>query len=290
MRALAIMLMTLLSACSPVGMLNALAPTDGVTITPDIVYGQAERQLLDVYTPKQAPAPVIVFLYGGGWRSGDKAMYGFVASALAARGYVTVVPDYRLYPTVRFPAFIRDAARAVQWTRREIARFGGDPCRIVLMGHSAGAYIAAMLALDRQWLAEQDGDADRDLAGVVGLSGPYDFLPLRDPALQAIFAPAGNLRDSQPISFVRGDAPPMLLAHGDFDSVVWPRNTTRLAEAIRRQGGQVETRLYPGVGHAALVGAMAGPLRWLAPVMSDVDAFVAARPATCPTDPAGAAA
>lgn len=283
MRLVAIMLTGLLSACSPVSVLNALAPRDGVTITPDLSYGQADRQMLDVYTPAEGPAPVVVFLYGGGWRSGDKAMYRFVASALAAHGYVTVVPDYRVYPAAVFPDFLRDAARAVAWTKREISRYGGDPCRIVLMGHSAGAYIVAMLALDRQWLTAQAIDPDLDLAGVIGLSGPYDFLPLSDPALQAIFAPAGDLRTSQPISFVRGDAAPMLLAHGRTDSVVWPLNTIRLADALRAHGGRVKRRLYSGLGHAATLGAIAAPLRWLAPVMADVDAFVGDSTGTCGT-------
>lgn len=280
----AILLMGLLAGCSPVGVLNALAPTDGVSVTRDLAYGDAPRQSLDVYAPVEGRSPVIVFLYGGGWRSGDKAMYRFVASALAARGYVTVVPDYRVYPEALYPDFLRDAAQAVAWTKREIGRFGGDPCRITLMGHSAGAYIAVMLGLDRRWLREQAVDPDRDIAAVVGLSGPYDFLPLRDPELQAIFAPSGDLRTSQPIAYARGDAPPMLLAHGRIDRVVWPLNTIRLAEAVRAQGGRVEERIYPVLGHAPMVGALAGPLRWMAPVMADVDAFVAGGAHTCSAD------
>ncbi len=280
----AIMLMGMLAGCSPVGVLNALAPTDGVTVTVDVPYGAEPRQSLDVYAPAEGRSPVIVFLYGGGWRSGDKAMYRFVASALAARGYATIVPDYRVYPTALYPDFLRDAAQAVAWTRREIGRYGGDPCRITLMGHSAGAYIAVMLGLDRRWLAEYAVDPDRDIAGIVGLSGPYDFLPLRDPELQTIFAPSGDLRTSQPIAYARGDAPPMLLAHGRIDRVVWPLNTIRLAAALRAQGGRVEERIYPALGHAPMVGALAGPLRWLAPVMADVDAFVGGETRACSAD------
>ena len=280
-----VILTGLLSACSPVSVLNALAPRDGITVTQDVAYDTGPRRALDVYSTGQSSAPVVVFFYGGGWRSGDKAAYHFVGSALAERGYVAVVPDYRVYPEALFPDFLRDGAQAVAWTKREIARYGGDPCRIVLMGHSAGAYIATMLALDQQWMTEQGMNPDRDLAGVVGLSGPYDFLPLRDPELGVIFAPAGDLQTSQPITFARGDAAPMLLAHGRVDSVVWSRNTTRLAAAVRALGGQAEERLYPGLGHAPLIGAIASPLRWLAPVMSDVDAFVGAKTAPCSTNP-----
>jgi acetyl esterase/lipase len=216
----------------------------------------------------------VVFIYGGGWKDGDKAMYRFVAAALAARGFLTVVPDYRLYPQVRFPAFLQDNAAAVAWTKAQIACYGGDPDRIFLMGHSAGAYNVAMLTLDKQWLRADGLDPDRDIAGMVGLAGPYDFLPLNDPELEDIFAPAGDLRLSQPITFARGDAPPMFLAAGTSDTTVLPRNTINLAAAIHRHGGRVEEKLYAGISHPMIVGVIAGPLRWIAPVMRDVTAFL----------------
>jgi acetyl esterase/lipase len=187
---------------------------------------------------------------------------------------VTVVPDYRLFPAARFPAFLRDNAAAVAWTKANIARYGGDPRRIFLMGHSAGAYNAVMLTLDRQWFGAEGLDPDRDITGTAGLAGPYDFLPLRDTDHQAIFAPAGDLRLSQPITFARGDAPPLLLATGSADTMVLPRNTQRLAAAIRRDGGAVEERVYPGVNHTRIIGAMAGVVRWLAPSMADVTGFL----------------
>ncbi|MFL5255839.1 MAG: alpha/beta hydrolase, partial [Rhodopila sp.] len=232
-------LTTLLTACSPVTVLNAMAPTAGLTITQAVAYGVGPRHRLDIYAPAQPDAPVVVFLYGGGWTDGDRALYRFLGAALAAHGYLTVIPDYRVYPEIRFPAFIQDAAAAVAWTTANIARYGGDPRRIVLMGHSAGAQIAAMLTLDKQWLGAEGLDLDRDLIGMIGLSGPYDFLPLNDPQLKAIFAPAGELRLTQPIAFARGDAPPMFLATGASDDTVWPHNTLNLAAAVRKDGGQV---------------------------------------------------
>ncbi len=233
-----------------------------------------------MYAPAMhTPAPVVVFIYGGGWKNGDKSQYRFVAASLAARGFLTVVPDYRLYPAVRFPAFLEDNAAAVAWTKANIARYGGDPKRIFLMGHSAGAYNVAMLTLDKQWLGADGLDPDHDLIGMIGLAGPYDFLPLHDPELETIFAPAGDLRLTQPITFARGTAPPMFLAAGTTDQTVRPRNTEHLVAAIRRDGGQVEQRLYQGVDHLRIIGAMAGVLQWLAPSLTDVTAFLDAHDA-----------
>lgn len=280
-------MLTWLTACSPVSVLNALAPTAGITETRDIRYAPGDRHELDIYAPppeaaaafRPAPAgqllaPVVVFIYGGGWTDGNKAEYRFVAAALAQRGFVTVVPDYRLFPEVRFPAFLQDNAAAVAWTKANIERYGGDPNRIFLMGHSAGAYNVAMLTLDKQWLAADGLDPDRDIAGMIGLAGPYDFLPLDSENLKQIFAPAKNLLLTQPITFARGNAPPMFLAAGTADQTVLPRNTEHLADAIRNDGGRVEERIYPGVNHVRIIGAMAGILHWLAPSMADVTAFL----------------
>lgn len=266
----------LLAACSPVDVLNAMAPD--VAVTSDIAYGAHPRQRLDVYAPARQPAPVVVFFYGGGWRSGDRAMYRFAAASLAAQGFVVVVPDYRLYPDVAFPAFIDDGAAAVAWTRAHAAAHGGDTGRMFVMGHSAGAYIAAMLTLDRHYLARHGIDPDSALSGMVGLAGPYDFLPLNDPALEAIFAPAGDLALSQPVTYARGDAPPLLLLHGATDTTVWARNTRNLAARIQADGGRVETRIYPSATHATIVGALARPIRFLVPVLRDSVAFMSPPP------------
>jgi acetyl esterase/lipase len=268
-------MLSVLSACSAVTVLNALAPKAGITETRDVRYAPGDRHELDIYAPKgRSAAAVVVFIHGGGWKDGNRSEYRFVAAALAARGLLTVVPDYRLFPAVRFPAFLRDNAEAVAWTKGNIARYGGDPHRIFLMGHSAGAYNAVMLTLDKQWFAAEGLDPDRDIAGTAGLAGPYDFLPLRNPDHREIFSPAGDLRLSQPINFARGDAPPLFLATGTADTVVLPRNTEHLAAAIRRDGGAVEERLYPGVNHTNIIGAMAGVVRWLAPSMADVTGFL----------------
>ena len=268
-------MLSALSACSPVRVLNALAPKAGIIETRDVRYASGDRHQLDIYAPQgQTSAPVVVFIYGGGWKDGKKGEYRFVAAALAARGFLTVVPDYRLFPEVRFPVFIQDNAAAVAWTRHNIARYGGDPHRIFLMGHSAGAYNVAMLTLDKRWLSAVGLDPDCDINGMIGLAGPYDFLPLHDSELEDIFAPAGDLRLSQPITFARGNAPPMFLAAGTADRTVRPSNTEHLAAAIRRDGGRVDEKIYPGVNHVKIIGAMSGVLHWLAPTMANVVSFL----------------
>jgi len=268
-----VLLMLLTAGCSPADPLNMLAWRGGWDVTSSIPYASGPRHALDVYAPRgAADAPVIVFLYGGNWQSGRKEMYRFVAAALAARGYVTIVPDYRVYPDV-FPAFLEDGARAVAWAKQNAARFGGNPGKLVLMGHSAGAHIAAMLTLDGQWLRTAGLDSRKDIAGLIGIGGPYDFLPLRDPTLQAIFA-ADDMTRTQPISFVSGGEPPALLVTGQTDKTVSPGNTRRLAARLRAAGGDVTEIVYPRVGHLSIIGAFAPVLRFLAPLLRDIDVFV----------------
>ena len=260
-------------------MLNDLAPRDGVITTSDIPYEPGARHSLDVYAPTHATdAPVVVFIYGGNWTSGSKAMYRFVGAAMAAHGVVTVIPDYRLYPEVKFPAFVDDAARATAWTRANIARFGGDPHRIFLIGHSAGGQIATLLALDPQYL-QADGLAQRDICGVIGLAGPYDFLPLTEPLYQDIFGPEADWPRSQPIDYVTPQAPPMLLLAGKNDTTVDPDNTLRLAARLRAAGVPVTATLYNGIDHQELIGAFAGALTFLAPARQAALQFVAEHPA-----------
>lgn len=261
---------------SGVGLLNALARGRDVEVTRDNRFSEGPRGLLDVYAPRHADrAPLVVFFYGGGWEDGAKANYRFAAMALARAGFVTVVPDYRLYPEVRFPEFLTDGAKAVRWARRNAMEFGADPSLIFLVGHSAGAYIAAMLTLDGVRL---DAASRSAIAGMVGLAGPYDFLPLKSDVLKEIFAPAGgDLMASQPISYARGDAPPLLLVSGLADETVRPENSRRLAARVRALGGRAETRFYRRINHAMVLGAYAPLLRPLAPTLADTVRFVRER-------------
>jgi acetyl esterase/lipase len=220
----------------------------------------------------------VVFFYGGGWEAGSKDMYRFVGATLAARGVTTVIPDYRVYPQVRFPVFMEDAAAAVAWTRAHVTQFGGDPDRLFLMGHSAGGQIATLLALDGSYL-QADGMSPSEVCGVIGLAGPYDFLPLHSDTLKAIFGPEAGRPRSQPINFVSPQAPPMLLLAGEDDDTVDPGNTLRLAARLREFGRPVDGRLYPGVGHKSLIASFSGPLTFLASAREATLRFVAAQPA-----------
>jgi len=271
----------LLAACSTVDLLNAVAPARGVSIHKDIAYGANPRHRLDVYVPTldgapKGNAPVVVFFYGGGWTSGSRAMYRFFGSAMAARGVMVVVPDYRLYPEVKFPDYLYDGAAVVRWAKDRAASFGGDPKHVFVMGHSAGGQIAALLALNAEYL-QRVNLTPKDLAGMIGVAGPYDFLPLTDPTYKIIFGPEERWPLSQPVNFVTPGTPPMFLASAEKDDIVWPRNTHRLSAKLRDAGNDVTVKFYKGVGHLTIMGAFANQLSFLAPVRADVLDFVADR-------------
>ena len=270
----------LLTGCVGSGarLIDALTPSGGYTETRDIAYGTGERRKLDVYRPVTlkpgAKAPVVVFVYGGSWREGNKAEYRFVAAALTARGIVVVIPDYRLFPEVSYPDLIDDTAAAVAWTYREIARYGGDTDRIFITGHSAGAYNAAMVAFDPRSLQPYGLRPDQ-FRGFVGLAGPYNFLPIVDPGVKEVFHWPDTPAASQPIAHVTHDALPALLIAARHDTFVDPvQNTEAMAAKMRSVGSPVTVDLHDRVDHITLIGAMAWPLRFLAPVDREFSDFV----------------
>ena len=270
------LLLLVLSACSPVKLLNALTPDSTFDKTAGIAYGDDPRQKLDVYVPRHAlpDAPVVVFFYGGSWNSGAREDYNFVGEALASRGIVAVVADYRLYPQVRYPLFLQDAARAVAWTKAHIREFSGNPQRLYLMGHSSGGYNAAMLALDGDLLAAA-GMSPKDLRGWIGLAGPYDFLPIENPAVRPVFFWPDSPPQSQPINHVSRGAPPALLIAASEDDLVNPtRNTGGLAHKLRAAGVPVQDFYYSRPNHITLVATLSRPLRGLAPVLDQVVGFI----------------
>ena len=276
-RTLLIGLSTLLAGCIPsLRLFNDLAPRDpgARRVVRRAAYGDDPRQRLDVYSPTGAHAlsPVLVFIYGGSWSSGAKEDYAFVGSAFASRQFVTVIPDYRLVPGVRFPSFVEDCAAAVRWAVDHAGEHGGDPQRIVLVGHSAGAYNAVMLGLDAHYLRDAGVEASR-IRGVVGLAGPYDFLPFDVDSTRNAFGQTPDPQLTQPVHFVRADAPPLLLLWGNADKTVGPRNIDNLASAMRRAGGRVETKIYPAVDHVDIMLALSRPLRRRAPTLADTTEF-----------------
>jgi len=263
------------SGCTSLSFLVANTATLGGRYdrSTDHVYGPESRQKLDVYSPKGAQdRPVVVFFYGGSWTAGSRGLYRFVGAALAERDIVTVLPDYRLYPQVRFPLFLDDGALAVAWVQKHAPEFGGDPHRIVLMGHSAGGHEAAFLAYDRQLLLKAGANPDW-IVGLVGLSGPYALEP-DSKVLNTIFASPYTEAEWQPVRFVTPQSPPTLLVHGTADDVVSIKHAEKLRDILLANHVRVETQFYPGKGHADTVAGMSRPARGRTPVLEQSVSFI----------------
>lgn len=250
-------------ACAPIKVLNSIIPENGYQLHAAIPYGTLARQKLDIYQPTATatePRKVVIFYYGGSWDSGERGDYKFVAEALTSQGYIVVIPDYRVYPDVLFPELMVDPASAAKWVKQHIAEYGGSLNEIFLMGHSAGAHIALMLSVNAEYLVKQ-AIKPNDFAGVIGLAGPYDFLPLKSERLKIIFGPEAERWKSQPINFVDGKNPPMLLALGKKDDTVWRHNTINMAKKIKEHQGLVEVVEFEQYGHIDMVAKLAKPLR-----------------------------
>jgi acetyl esterase/lipase len=272
---------SLLAACAPSATLNVLTPSNTHSVTRSLDYGSLSRQKLDIYQPAQAaPAagyPVVVFFYGGSWNSGDRANYAFMGEALASRGVLTLVADYRVYPEVRYPDFLADSAAALAYGLKQASALGGNPKRVFVMGHSAGAYNAAMLALDARWL-KAAGHAPTELAGFIGLAGPYDFLPMTNVKTQPVFFHPNYPAGSQPGEYISRSAPRSFIGAAKKDSLVDPqRNSVALATQLQAAGAPTTLKLYDRVNHVTLAAAFSAPLRWLAPVLDDVVKFIEAK-------------
>jgi len=270
-------LVWLSSACSPVTVLNAMVPENGYQRLTDIAYGEKERQKLDIYLTKArdkvSQPSTIIFFYGGSWESGNKKDYKFVAEALTAQGYDVVIPDYRVYPQVRFPAFVEDGASVVAWVKQHLADYGASDDRLFVAGHSAGAHIAALLTLDPAYLAREQLSPSV-FNGMIGLAGPYDFLPLESETLKTIFGPESERWRSQPINYAAAGKPPMLLLVGEDDLTVLPKNSYNLAAKIREKGGYVQLEAFEDYGHVAMVAKLAKPLRGEGRLLQVIKDFV----------------
>lgn len=241
----------------------------------DLIYGIKDRQRLNVFSLKNSsePKPVVVFFYGGSWIQGDKDMYRFMGEALSSLDMVVVIADYRLYPQVKFPEFVMDGAETLAWVKENISQYGGDPDQVFVMGHSAGAHIAALLSFDRKYLKDV-GLPNDYIKGFIGLSGPYDFLPFTSEVNKKIFAPEENYQLSQPIHFVDGKDPRALLIHGRNDRTVGIHNSRNLSQKILKNGGSVETKFYDKLSHTAILGKFTKLLRGKGEILEVIGAFV----------------
>ena len=268
------LLLGLLNACTGLDVLNASVGRGAYDRIANKSYGPHPRQGLDVYVPKnlQAPADVIIFFYGGRWQIGDKNEYRFVAEAFTSQGLVTVIPNYRLFPEVDYPIFNQDAAAAYQWVEAHIQNFQGNPKRIFIAGHSAGAYLAAMVTLDER--LQKRAGIKTPPCGMIGLAGPYDFLPFVDEDIKRVFAAAKRPIDTQPINYVNGTEATMLLLYGEADKVVYPHNAKNLVSSVVQHGGRATLITYKGVSHVSLAVSLAKPLRHIAPTLDDATRFI----------------
>lgn len=270
---LALACVLMVAGCSPLKIVNAIASEGNVIVDADKAYGSHPRQKLDIYRPTNAATifPTVVFFYGGSWKRGNRIDYAFAGQALANQGFVVAVVDYRTYPEVKFPTFVDDAADAVAWVSKNATKFGGKTDDIHLIGHSAGAHIAAFLALDGSYL--KNAGTDRSILGRwVGLAGPYAFKPSQVRSVRDIFADTPE-DQARPITFANADTPPALLLHGADDTTVLPKNSTQLAKALRDVGVKAHAFMYDDVGHALLMLSLSPPFTGIAPTLNDTTAF-----------------
>jgi acetyl esterase/lipase len=242
--------------------LAALAtPRRGAEERRGLRYGPGARQLLDLTLPRGCTddTPLLVFFHGGGWQSGSRRDYAFLARAFAAEGVAVALPDYRLWPAARWPDFVQDGAAALAWLR---AASGVPRGRLFIMGHSAGGFIAAALALDPRWLnAAGLPDGRAALAGAVLVSAPIAWQPTDEPVRSIFAAAPGGRIEAVPDAASLAGAPPLLLLHGTADTVVGAFHSERLAEDVAAAGGTARLHLMDGAGHIAPMVALAEPAR-----------------------------
>lgn len=269
-----ILALAALRSCKPIDLLNLIIPRKGYSVLYDIPYGDYSRQTLDIYLPDTPDSShsTIVFFYGGSWQSGDKNQYRFVGQAFASQGFIVVIVNYRLYPEVYFPVFIKDGAKAIQWVHSNIQQYGGSNQHVFLAGHSAGAHIASLLATDESYLLAQGGNFSW-IKGVIGIAGPYDFLPLTDSNLKTLFSQV-PAEETQPIHFVKANLPVFLLVTGDHDQRVLPRNTVNFAKKLRLYHVQVSEIIYPDIGHISIILSLAAGFRYKTSLLKDITEFV----------------
>jgi acetyl esterase/lipase len=278
MRYLLFSLLLLLSGCSPLAYVN-FQVSRSLQTAKDIAYGNEAGQLLDVYTRSDtASKGVIIFVHGGYWDTGTKNDYPFLADSFTELGYTTVVVGYRLVPTVTFPEYVEDIALAVKWTVDNIGDYGGNPEKLFLMGHSAGAHLASLVSFDERYLLKY-GLTQNVLSGFIGLAGPYNFLPVAPDDVRSIAAlgPLETYPDTQPINFVDKADPPAFLGYTPEDRTVNPNNTISFAAKIREVGGEVSEHDYDGVSHVTILGAVARASRFFnKAILEDITAFLEA--------------
>ncbi len=272
-----------ISACAPIGLVNAVSHTYPATITTDISYGELPRQKFDLYLPEEhlssRPTPVLVYFYGGSWNSGNKSIYEFLGRRFASLGYIVAIPNYGLYPEVTYPEFLKDSAAAVKaitdsMQQPEFQKYRPDS-QVILMGHSAGAYNAAMLSLDPRWLAAQHVSSRQVIKAWIGVAGPYDLYPIEVKKVQPVFHHPNYPPNSNPIELVAGAQQPVLFLVAENDRLVDPqRNSYAMAEALRSQQIQAKTITISGTNHGTIIGTLSPLLFYKDSILPPIQEFI----------------
>lgn len=270
-------------ASSPTQILTALSSQHGLTIYKNLAYGTDPRQSLDIYQPEdhtlkaQHPKglPVVIFIYGGSWQSGDKEGYGFAGRSLAQAGYLTAVIDYRLVPKNIYPDFVEDSVSAIAWVYQHASQYGGDPNMIFVLGHSAGAF-NAVTAVDDDRFWHKSNVPDGAIKGVIGLAGPYSY-DFRQFDSRVAFPTNMLPEDIMPDSHVRPNSPPHYLLVAEKDTLVGIKNLMKMKRGLERANVPVRTAVIPKVNHYTMIVALATPGRWLGPTRQMVLDYLAER-------------
>lgn len=298
-----VLLMLVYLFFNPLILMNALAFSRKVKRYKNLSYANDTRHKLDLYAPKlKGPSSaanqvvnnsVIVFVYGGAWDSGHKDNYKFAAVELAKLGYITAVPNYRLYPDVKFPHFIEDVASACAALPQQLVSLGlkpqvslQHPLSIILIGHSAGAHTVAMLNTEPKYLKQ--AEANIKIQACIGLAGPYD-LPLDDPLVTGKFdgvqlhdiseqqhdmGHVHNHHDANPINLATDKMSKMLLMHGRADETVGLYHLERFSQRLTELKVEHQTIIYDKVPHRHIVGGLSKLFQFMNPVYKDIAAYL----------------
>ena len=267
-------------ALSALAIVNGITSNGGVGVSKDILYGDEPLQDLDIYYPKplaqamkkntpiKQEYPMVVFVHGGSWESGNKDEYAFVGQSLAQAGYVTAVINYRKAPEHVYPDYVEDTAQAIAWSYKNAARFYADPERLAVIGHSAGAFNAVAAIANEDFLKPY-GVKPTDIRAVIGIAGPYSY-DFRKFSSATAFAADATPDEVMPDRQIKGAQPPYLLLTAEKDTVVYATNTLKMTQALKAAGATVQTSEIAGASHASSIGAMAPPLRWVNDVRAQV--------------------
>lgn len=260
---------------APATLLNMITPSESFNVEKNIKFGDHPRFKLDIYNPVKPKrnSPVVIFVHGGSWSTGNKNMYKFIGESLTSAGLTTVIPDYRLYPNTLYPEPITDTAKAIAWAAQKYPERS-----LVVMGHSAGAYNVLMAGgLVSSFLKAEAVDPCKRVSGIVSIAGPTGIKPLTSEPAIFVFPDRFTKKDAA-MNNVLEPSPPVLFLHGAEDTRVYPENSKKLAEKISARGGLSEVKIYPDLDHIDVVKVLSRYFDDDSALKSDLLNFINTRP------------